>query len=82
MRRLILPAAALTAIIVIAVLLLMAVMTSKSRADKCRAGGGTVTSEVEYEKRPGTENGRKVTKKVPYTEYECIVNGQEVDEWR
>lgn len=81
MKRLILTAAALTAAIVVVVLLVAAVMTSKSRAEACRERGGTVTTEIEYKKRTVTENGRRVTRTTPVTEYECVVNGQEVDEW-
>lgn len=81
MRRLILPAAALTAIVVIVVLIFAAVLTSESRADKCRAAGGAVVRETEYENRKVTKDGRTTTKRVLVTEHECRVNGQEVDEW-
>lgn len=50
----------------------------ESRADQCRNQGGTVESEVETKVK--IVNGKPKTS--TYTEYECIVNGQEVDEWK
>jgi hypothetical protein len=45
----------------------------KSRARDCVEQGGTVVQEREYDMKK---------KKKFETEYECIVNGKEVDEWK
>jgi len=51
----------------------------QSRADKCRAAGNTVTTDVET--KTTYKNGK--AKKSTYTEYECVTpNGEEIDEWR
>jgi hypothetical protein len=52
----------------------MATAGCQSRSAECRSKGGTVTKETETEMKNG--------KLKVYTEYECMVGDQEVDEWR
>lgn len=64
----------LTVAALLAALVLTAAAGCPSRADKCRANGNTVTTEVERKKVNG--KWRSVT------EYDCVTpQGEEVDEW-
>lgn len=71
---------ALIAVVVAAVL--FAALHHSSRTDACRAQGGTVVVDVDHTTRTVTgRNGKPSKKPVTTTEHECMVNGQEVDEW-
>ncbi len=69
-------------IAVFAAVIVYAALNHTDRAQACRDRGGIVETDREYEVKRVTENGKTVKKRVPYTEYECKVNGKEVDEWR
>jgi hypothetical protein len=57
-------------IVIIALIVLVAALAAcgPSRAEQCRDNGGTVQVD------------RNIKKKT--TEYECIKDGQEIDEWK
>lgn len=69
-------------IAVLATAVIIALANHHSRADSCRERGGTVVTDVDHGTRTVTgRNGRPSRKPTTSTEYECIINGQEVDEW-
>jgi hypothetical protein len=62
----------LAAVAIAALVLAVAGCNLTSRAEQCKDKGGVV--EKEWESKKGSTPA--------HWEYECVVNGEEVDEWR
>lgn len=77
-RRYLIPTLIVLAVIVVIALVVIVAANRPDRAAQCRTNGGVVQTDTETKRKK--VNGKWKTTTV--TEYECIKNGQEIDEWK